>query len=762
MTHSQIAIAIVINRNIEPEEIEMKNNLGSTRLLISAMLTFYFTAMPAFAVTNDSTLQVSQPATISVTPSCLSSTGDATECQATLNSLNPVAPLPSQSEGLRLVNGTQKALVASYTQYNTSMHDCRYIDNNGPNDYFVPQRSQVEYESFINSHPSDVLIENCVFPVQVPYTASASIPSSSYEIDGQNGSPIYLGSPIAQINGTFHVPQDQSIQPVGTALNPSISSLAVTTSGTTQEPINFLYTRNDCRTDAALQHVCNPQAFQILEQQAVSIPFSTSSAHPTPVSSPDGSWVQGAPTVTSQWSMYINGAWLPIAGPYDNYQSPPSQSCTVNGVTYQSGQSWGITTVSFQSPTSQECPDGAGTRVDDMSTTTSYSCNDGANAQSGVPITTETGFTGACAAPPVQGPDAVIIGASGFGACAISKGSLYCWGYNLAGNLGLGNLKNQASPKKVGALTSWTTLSSTNNVDTTCGIVGGALYCWGGNWDGQLGLGNTTNYSTPQRVGLGTNWSAVTAAGIAAACGIANGALYCWGSGVEIPLNTTGDVLSPQQVGIATNWTDISQAAPACGIAGGALYCWGTNYAGQLGNGTYDNNNHLTPQQVGSATNWTAIDTDEDTTCGIAGGKLYCWGVLSQGGSSTILSTYPQSYATTPQQIGAATNWTAISVRAYSVCGIAGGNLYCWGGTNSYGGFGLGFVSAAGPNTPQQVGVSNAWTAISFGGENACGINNGNVYCWGENQYGMLGINDKNFSNASGTIYSTPQAVTLP
>jgi alpha-tubulin suppressor-like RCC1 family protein len=35
---------------------------------------------------------------------------------------------------------------------------------------------------------------------------------------------------------------------------------------------------------------------------------------------------------------------------------------------------------------------------------------------------------------------------------------------------------------------------------------GGALYAWGRNNNGQLGLGNTTSYSSPKQVGSLTNW----------------------------------------------------------------------------------------------------------------------------------------------------------------------------------------------------------------------------------------------------------------
>lgn len=92
-------------------------------------------------------------------------------------------------------------------------------------------------------------------------------------------------------------------------------------------------------------------------------------------------------------------------------------------------------------------------------------------------------------------------------ACAIAGGQLYCWGADWGGEDGVGtnNPDNEQaddilSPEQVGGLTTWTTISQGSaDYDTAaCGIAGGALYCWGYNANGELGLGNTTEYDTPQ------------------------------------------------------------------------------------------------------------------------------------------------------------------------------------------------------------------------------------------------------------------------
>jgi hypothetical protein len=55
----------------------------------------------------------------------------------------------------------------------------------------------------------------------------------------------------------------------------------------------------------------------------------------------------------------------------------------------------------------------------------------------------------------------------------------------------------------------WTSVSV--GTDTVCGIASGELYCWGANYGGQLGLGDTIARTTPTRVGTDTTWVAVSA-----------------------------------------------------------------------------------------------------------------------------------------------------------------------------------------------------------------------------------------------------------
>ena len=76
-----------------------------------------------------------------------------------------------------------------------------------------------------------------------------------------------------------------------------------------------------------------------------------------------------------------------------------------------------------------------------------------------------------------------------------TDGTLWSWGYNVYGPLGLGNITNYSSPKQVGSLTTWLKIAG-GYAHTIATKTDGALWSWGYNNFGQLGLGNLTRCSS--------------------------------------------------------------------------------------------------------------------------------------------------------------------------------------------------------------------------------------------------------------------------
>ena len=106
---------------------------------------------------------------------------------------------------------------------------------------------------------------------------------------------------------------------------------------------------------------------------------------------------------------------------------------------------------------------------------------------------------------------------------------LYGWGTNNYGQLGLGNTTYAfSSPQQVGSLATWKSVTS-KYFNTTALKSDGTLWAWGYNNNGQLGLGNTTSYSSPKQVGALTAWSKIRNGAYHTLSIKTDGTLWTWG-----------------------------------------------------------------------------------------------------------------------------------------------------------------------------------------------------------------------------------------
>jgi alpha-tubulin suppressor-like RCC1 family protein len=125
--------------------------------------------------------------------------------------------------------------------------------------------------------------------------------------------------------------------------------------------------------------------------------------------------------------------------------------------------------------------------------------------------------------------------------CAIrSDGSLYCWGRELAGRLGLGKVQDGtiSAPKQVGTLTDHVAVAA-HWFHTCARRLSGKLLCWGRNEEGQLGVGHFDDLDTPTLVTGPSAWTSFTV-GRFHTCGLTDGQIFCWG------MNDTGALGLPQ------------------------------------------------------------------------------------------------------------------------------------------------------------------------------------------------------------------------
>ena len=194
--------------------------------------------------------------------------------------------------------------------------------------------------------------------------------------------------------------------------------------------------------------------------------------------------------------------------------------------------------------------------------------------------------------------------------CVKTDGTLWAWGYNDKGQLGQNDTANRSSPVQVGALTNWVKPVSGVSKSVLCTKTDGTLWAWGYNASGRLGLNDIIDRSSPTQVGAETHWKTPSIA-YHAACTTIGGKLFTWGNSnnEKLGLNGGPDRSSPVQVGSLTNWSVAVAGAQSCVATktDGTLWSWGGNNIGQLGNGLENatfNYGISSPVQVGSLTTW--------------------------------------------------------------------------------------------------------------------------------------------------------------
>ena len=240
-------------------------------------------------------------------------------------------------------------------------------------------------------------------------------------------------------------------------------------------------------------------------------------------------------------------------------------------------------------------------------------------------------------------------------------GGLWSWGRNDFGQLGLGNITNYSSPMQVGALITWATVAGGSNFSLAL-KTDGTLWSWGLNTYGQLGLGDVTNRSSPNQIGTLTTWSKL-GLGVETNSSLAiktDGTLWSWGQNNfgQLGLGNTTNYSSPKQVGALTTWATVAglQRSAVAVKTDGTLWSWGRNANGQLGLG--NTTGYSSPVQVGALTTWSKSSGGQDFALAIkTDGTLWSWGRNDNGqlglGNTTDYSS--------PVQVGALTNWFAVS-----------------------------------------------------------------------------------------------------
>lgn len=318
---------------------------------------------------------------------------------------------------------------------------------------------------------------------------------------------------------------------------------------------------------------------------------------------------------------------------------------------------------------------------------------------------------------------------------------LYAWGRNNEGQLGQEDTVNRSSPVQVGTDTTWSDISA-GTEHVLARKENGTLWAFGNGGNGRLGLNNTTAFSSPVQIGSETNWTSSFSACSAHSFAVTTeGELYAWGDGGDgrLAQNSTTSFFSPVQIGALTNWANVVESAlNQNGFAiktDGTLWAWGQGADGVLGINTTDNQS--SPVQVGALTNWSRVASGQNWCLALkTDGTLWSWGTNENGRLGLNLAFNVKK--SSPVQIGSLTNWVDIGCgREFGAAIDSSGELYVWG-LNSAGQLGLNDEITR--SSPVQVGALTNWSKIT-NNNSACASlkTDGTLWGWGQNFHGNIG-----------------------
>ena len=242
------------------------------------------------------------------------------------------------------------------------------------------------------------------------------------------------------------------------------------------------------------------------------------------------------------------------------------------------------------------------------------------------------------------GRTAKTVANGGHHSCAIMDDySVWCWGQNYEGQLGNGGNDDANTPVQSGLPTGMHAISIATGWDSTCVILNDSSgVCAGWNEDGQLGDGTQINQTTFNQISVLPPNSELASISVSSSftCGLLkNGSIYCWGSnedGQHGDGTTTSKPSSSGQVQLPQGRTAITVDVGlkhACAVLDDdSAVCWGDNEYGQIGDNTTTNRTTPTNVTFPGGIGVSSISAGRVHTCAIVtNGSVYCWGAHEQG-----------------------------------------------------------------------------------------------------------------------------------
>ena len=342
--------------------------------------------------------------------------------------------------------------------------------------------------------------------------------------------------------------------------------------------------------------------------------------------------------------------------------------------------------------------------------------------------------------------------------CVIADSELYCWGYNASGRFNSSTPESIAKPGKVemvGQLLGREIQEVGIGSDYLCVLASSAPLCWGANQQGQLGNGSIVSSTIPVKVSSDVVKAGSTLdLGVAnsTSCAIAEGRVYCWGSSYQLQ----GGRVSPQiasvplVVGVDSSELQFKSITNLRSDENSSQYYFVADGNPYVASPRVDNNlNPLTFPTL--QTNLGGIQGKEVANygyqprfqCYLVSKEMYCQGDNSLG----QLGSGSMQYSDLPLKVDASGVLKGKKIDDFVMgyghaCVLSESQVFCWGNNSAgqlgvsnekdaFGAFKTKFVNQ--PVAVDTLGVlkGKKITDIEVSNQSTCVVADGEIFCWG-------------------------------
>ena len=340
-----------------------------------------------------------------------------------------------------------------------------------------------------------------------------------------------------------------------------------------------------------------------------------------------------------------------------------------------------------------------------------------------------------------------------------ANGAFLSWGSDSNGQLGNGgNNVDSGTPATVSVLPGGTNRAVSVGLKHSMALTSGTVYAWGKNNAGQLGLGNNTDQDSPDAVqGLSSDLIAIAAGANHSMALRPSGRVFCWGSDSAGQLGNGGANIDLNVPTAVNGLTDIIAIAAGEEFSlalktDGTVYSWGSDAQGQLGNGGA-NTNTIEPGLVTGAVNVIAIAAGRSHALALkSDGTMLAWGIDNNGELGDNVAVANKNV---PVAVADAADIIAISAGFFHSMALKANLTALVWGSHFDGQLGTGANGNQEQRTPIAT-TSGNWVGVAAAGRHSFGLkSDGTLVSFGSDSNGQLG------NGGANTNLFTPDSVLL-